>query len=209
MTSEDHRIVVYPDRGKLLGYVLLYLATIVPCVLVGIWWLSDVLQASVPMNPAQAVLAIVNLSVLVILDVLVWLIAPLLAVLLVCTIYRAAIRKPSVIVNAEGIIDHCSLIAGGLGLLRWDEIEALTVYAYNKRIKYMCVMTRDRRVPDNPLVWLFRRSITLTLLEGANLPQWLLSMPVSELAAQIEQHYHATLAANEIGILDWLRASET
>jgi hypothetical protein len=49
---------------------------------------------------------------------------------LVCTIYRILVRKPSIIVDSEGIIDQCSLIAGGLGLIGWDEIKNIALYAY-------------------------------------------------------------------------------
>ena len=49
----------------------------------------------------------------------------LIALLLLFTLYRILVRKPSVIVNSDGIIDGCSLIAGGLGLIRWDDIEVL------------------------------------------------------------------------------------
>ncbi len=49
----------------------------------------------------------------------------LIALLLLFTLYRILVRKPSVIVNSDGIIDGCSLIAGGLGLMRWDDIEVL------------------------------------------------------------------------------------
>ncbi len=38
------------------------------------------------------------------------------------TFIRLMRRSPTLIVNANGIVDHCSSIAGGRGLLRWKEI---------------------------------------------------------------------------------------
>jgi hypothetical protein len=147
--------------------------------------------------------------VILILGVLAGVLALLLTLVLLFTLYRLVVWKPSVTVNADGIIDQCSLIAGGLGLIRWHEIEVIVIFAYNNRLEYIHVGTRDDMRPDNPLVRLFQRSITLTLPKGANLPQWLLSISVSELAAQIQEHYHATLVAKDIGILDFLHTSET
>jgi hypothetical protein len=42
------------------------------------------------------------------------------------------------------------------------------------------------------------------LVDGANLPQWLLSTSVKEIAAAIERRYQATLLGREIVIIDWL-----
>jgi hypothetical protein len=68
-------------------------------------------------------------------------------------------------------------------------------------------MTHEKRAPASPLIRLFRRSITLFLVDGANLPQWLLSTPVKDIATEVERHYQATLLAHEITIIDWLPTS--
>lgn len=125
----------------------------------------------------------------------------LLALVLLFTLYRLLVRKPSVIVNEDGIVDGCSLIAGGMGLIRWDEIEAIVVYTYKKQARYVCVITHDERVLDNPLVRLFRRSISLTLPKGANLPEWLLSISVDELAEEIQRHYDQIMRDHRIATL--------
>jgi hypothetical protein len=130
----------------------------------------------------------------------------LLVVVLVCTIYRILVRKPSVIVDSDGITDDCSLIAGGIGLIRWEEIEIVMVYDYSKRAKFLCVMPRDaaaflRLRQNNPIVRLFRRSITLSLPRGINLPEWLFSGSVDDLVAEIERRYQQALHAHKVSIL--------
>jgi hypothetical protein len=130
----------------------------------------------------------------------------LLAVVLICTIYRVLIRKPSVIVDSDGITDGCSLIAGGIGLIRWDEIEIIMVNIHNRRAKFLCIMPRDaaaflRLRQNNPVVRLFRRSITLSLPRGINLPEWLFSGSVDDLVAEIERRYQQALHEHKVSIL--------
>jgi len=132
--------------------------------------------------------------------------ALLLAVILVCTIYRILIRKPSVIVDSDGITDGCSLIAGGLGLIRWDEIQVIMVNVHNRRAKFLCVMPRDATAflslkQNAPLIRLFRRSITFSLPRGINLPEWLFSGSVDDLVAEIERRYQQALHAHKVSIL--------
>jgi len=45
---------------------------------------------------------------------------------LLAHIYRLAIRKPSLVVGPDGIFDDGTLIWSGVGLLRWNEILAVT-----------------------------------------------------------------------------------
>lgn len=196
-THTPQQIVVYPSRAKLIRYTLTYLVTVAILWPLSIVWLRAVLSPDISVAPS-----------ILILGVLAGVLALLLTLLLIFSVYRLVVRKPSMTVHADGIIDQCSLIAGGLGLIRWHEIEAIVVFAYNKQIVYLHVGTRSDMMPNNPLVRLFQRSITLMLPRGANLPQWLLAMPVREIAAQIQDHYQAILVANDIRILDFLQPSE-
>ena len=208
-TQNPHQIVVYPNRAKLLGYALVYLVA-VDAFLYFCLLLAGVTTSAPPPPPGflSTVLAVIAIVGSILIGVVMLASALVLVVALVCTIYRILVRKPSAIINSDGIIDQCSLVAGGLGLIRWDEIEKIALYAYGKNLKYFCVITHDKRVPASPLTRLFRRSITLFLLDGANLPQWLISVPVAELATGIELHYQETLLAHGIVITDWLTPSD-
>ncbi len=207
-THIPHQIVVYPNHVKLLGYVLTCSLAVAAFLLVCLLLASGTSAPSPQLGGLGTVLAVIDIVGRILIGAVMLASALVLAVVVVCIIYRVLIRKPSAIINSDGIIDQCSLIAGGLGLIRWDEIENIALYAYRKNLKYFCVITHDKRTPASPLIRLFRRSITLFLVDGANLPQWLLSTPVQELAAEIESRYHATLLAHEIGVVDWLPSSD-
>ena len=207
-TQISHQIVVYPNRAKLLGYALVYLVA-VDAFLYFCLLLAGVTTSAPPPPPGflSTVLAVIAIVGSILIGVVMLVSALVLAVALVCTIYRILVRKPSAIINSDGIIDQCSLVAGGRGLIRWDEIENIILYAYSKK-KYFCVTTHDKRAPANSLTRLFRRTITLFLLDGVNLPKWLISVPVTELATEIELHYQETLLAHGIVITDWLTPSD-
>ncbi len=206
-THTRHEIVVYPNHTKLLRYALLYLLAVDAFLLVCLLLASGTSAPPPQLGILGTVLAVIEIVGRILIGVVMLALALVLAAALVCTIYRIIVRKPSVVVNSDGIIDHCSLLAGGLGLIRWDEIENIAVYVYNRNLKYFCVITHEKRAPASPLTRLFRRSITLFLVDGANLPQWLISIPVKELATEIESRYQATLLAHEIGVVDWLPSS--
>jgi hypothetical protein len=53
--------------------------------------------------------------------------APLFGLLLVYACYRLLKPAPSVIINQEGIFDNASIF--GAGLIRWEEIKSMFVYA--------------------------------------------------------------------------------
>jgi len=206
-TDIPHQFVVYPNRVKLLGYALTCSLGTAVSLFVCLLLVSGSRPVNLQLGVLATVLAVIEILGRLLIGAVLLALALVLATVVVCIIYRILIRKPSAIINSDGIIDQCSLIAGGLGLIRWDEIENIALYAYRKNVKYFCVMTQDKRAPASPLIGLFRRSITLFLVDGANLPQWLLSTPVKDIAAEIELHYQATLLAHEITIIDWLPTS--
>ncbi|HEX5548277.1 MAG TPA: STM3941 family protein [Ktedonobacterales bacterium] len=210
-THVRRQIVVYPSRVRLLRYALLYLIGLLGMGLFCYWSVTGEFPQS--NNPRYdwvfALIAIFGVFGRLVVGAFSLALALLLAVILVCTIYRLLVRKPSVIVDSDGITDGCSLIAGGLGLIRWDEIQVIMVdvrTVNNRRAKYLCVMPRDaasflRLRQNNPIVRLFRRSITLSLPRGINLPEWLFSGSVDDLVAEIRRRYQQALHAHKVSIL--------
>lgn len=205
MFGESQRIVVYPDRAKLTGYAILFLMTALLVAILGI----AALRAVGPLNrvtyPTEAIPgAIAGIIALPI--------SILLGVLCLLTLYRVVVRKPSVVVTEDGIFDGCSLVASGVGLLRWEEIEAIWSYEYEAtyahgstiRRHYLAIMPRR---PDlilarrGAIAQLFARSITLTLPARTSLPDWLLSTSVDEICERIRAAYPNTLEVNRIGVL--------
>lgn len=207
-THAGRQIVVYPSRARLLRYTLLYVVAIAAMLLFVYWSVTGNYPRSNNPRYDWVFALIISLGVFgrVVVGAFALALVLLLAVILLCTIYRILIRKPSVTVNSDGINDGCSLIAGGIGLIRWDEIEIVMVYTYNKRTKFLCIMLRDAnaflgRRQSNPVIRLFRRSLTLSLPKGVNLPGWLLPMSVDDLAAEVARRYEQVLHAHKVSIL--------
>lgn len=201
MIHDPQSIIVYPDRARLFGYALVYLVAEALMTLPFLANAKAVFSPYRATHPVETVFAACFGALVAVLMLL-------LALLLVFTLYRILVRKPSIIVNSDGIVDGCSLIAGGKGLIRWDEILAIMLYAYNKRTVYLGVIPRDEQalfLRSSPLARLFQRSITLTLAKGANLPQWLLSKSVNDIAAEIQWQYGAFLTFHTIALLDLLQ----
>jgi hypothetical protein len=99
------RITVYPRRWRLILIALLQTA-----LLTGI----GVAFAFIRVDELQQWLLWGLLGML----------AGLLLAAFLATLTRLAIRCPSLVVGPDGLFDGGSLIASGVGLLRWDEILA-------------------------------------------------------------------------------------
>jgi hypothetical protein len=57
---------------------------------------------------------------------------------LLLTFMRAAMSGPTLIINADRIVDNCSMVATGRGLLRWNETLAVEAFSFstNRFITY-------------------------------------------------------------------------
>lgn len=207
-TRARPHIVVYPSRGRLLRYALLYVVGIFAFGLFLYWSvIGDYPQTNNPRGDwifaLAASLGVVGRIGIGILSLAMGL---LLAVILACTLYRILVRKPSISVDAVGVTDGCSLIAGGVGLIRWDEIQLVMVETHSKRARFLCVMPRDaddflRQRQHNLLIRLFRRSLTISLPRGINLPEWLFSEPAHDVLRETEWRYQQVLHAHNVAIL--------
>ncbi len=202
MVDEGQQMVIYPDRFRLLGYALLYLVFVFVAVGFMAGPMAGLTRAVLPpyslTHPVQAVLGAC-------VDVFVGVLVIMMAVILLFTLYRILIRTPSMIVTKDGIIDHCSLIAGGMGLLRWQEISAIMPLRYGKGQAFLIVIPRDPRTVlarRGRLARLFLRSITLPFPNTISLPQWLLPTTVGQVWVQIRRQYSATLHAYRIRVLN-------
>lgn len=144
MPKERRQIAVYPDRFTLLWYAFLYLLGMGAIALCGYW----VVTGTPPRSGTSlygwviALLGSLGLVGQIVGGGLAIFFMFGLAVVLICTLYRLIIRRPSVIVNSDGITDHCSLIAGGAGFIGWDEIAALWVTVRERHDLYHVTTVR-------------------------------------------------------------------
>lgn len=215
MPKERRQIAVYPDRFTLLWYAFLYLLGMGAIALCGYW----VVTGTSPRSGTSlygwviALLGSLGLVGQIVGGGLAIFFMFGLAVVLICTLYRLIIRRPSVIVNSDGITDHCSLIAGGAGFIGWDEIAALWVTVRERhdlyhvttvrRSHFVVLLHNEQAIVSrlHPLVRRFLPGYTRKLGAGVDMPQWLLSVPVSELVADIQRRYDQTLNAHSVSVL--------
>ncbi|HEU0026803.1 MAG TPA: hypothetical protein VFQ25_06765 [Ktedonobacterales bacterium] len=200
MEGEAQRIVIYPDRARLIRYAALYGVLAPLMAFGGAIFLS---AAFPPYSRAHPVVTILGATFGVIVGAVGLLGSVLVAALFVLTLYRLMARKPSIEVSEEGIFDGCSLIGGGMGLLRWSEIEAIIPAVYRRGMAFVVLYPRDaptvlarRGAPAR----LCLRVLNVTLPGAISLPEWLLSMPVGEVCERICAAYPMTLEANGIGV---------
>lgn len=186
--DDGQRIVVYPQRHRL----------IINCAM-----LVAILAA---IGFASALRGSTDALVL-------WILLGLFACILIygflANLYRLVIRKASLVVGPDGILDDGSLIWSGVGLLRWDEI--LSVTPTTRSSGSVTYHYLDILVSDFPAI---RRRLSLLkrfALRNTNsgmsqllIPQWMLETPIDDLAAQIDQYVetHAPPGWRGIGTAD-------
>ena len=100
-TSAEGRLVVYPSRVKL---VLLALGALV-FIVAGLWLGGVFGDLDLPLG-----LVVITTYIGV----------PFFGLCLVYILYRLVVRKPSLVVSEEGIVDNAS--ATGAGPIGWDEV---------------------------------------------------------------------------------------
>jgi hypothetical protein len=172
--DDGERIIAYPNRRRLL--------------------LSFALQAFLlavsGIGGAFAFISIDNVPILFLLVLCIGILVPFL----ILTLYRLLIRRPTLVVGPDGILDNGSLIATGMGLLRWDEILGVTERAVSSRKvanHYFDIVVADapairRRQPLWKRVAL--RFIMVSSPSAFNISQGMLDIPTNELEAQIRRY---------------------
>jgi len=169
--DDGQRITVYPRRRRLI--------------------LSCVVQAAI-LAGIVCVFAFVRTS-----DPRIWISLGLLVCVLIpvflATLYRLAIRKPSLVVGPDGILDSGTILWSGVGLLRWDEI--LAVYPTMRSSGWVKQHFLDIMVADLPTIRrrlpLLKRVALRSTFSGMSqllVAQMMLETPVDDLAQQVDQY---------------------
>ncbi|HEX9057194.1 MAG TPA: hypothetical protein VF818_06625, partial [Ktedonobacterales bacterium] len=175
--DDGERITVYPSRRKMLPRCAL---TVGVFAIFGGIFVAMIKDYRPTRNAAEMIGPLA-----------VGLLEGMLACALLAMLYRLAIRRPTLVVGPDGIVDHGSLIGTGVGLLRWHEILSVAPYVRSSsRFApwYLNIVVTDaaavrRRQPV--WKWIPVRVIKLSpwsfgIWEG------LLSVPVDDLAGQID-----------------------
>ena len=127
------------------------------------------------------------------------LLACLLLPIFLATLSRLVIRRPSLVIGPNGILDSSSFLWSGVGLIRWDEILAVFPTTRSSgwvKQHFLDIMVTDLSAIRKGLPLLRRFSLlsnTYSRLSQVLIGQSLLETPVDELAEQIS-HYVETHA---------------
>lgn len=179
--DDGERITVYARRGRVLLQVLARVAILALFAACGLWAHADVpelLWQIVIFACVGFLLFFGGISTLLML-------------------IRALMTGPTLVVNADGIVDNCSLTITGRGLLRWDEtlgVEEIAI-STNKLITYhfLDLDVVDRRAINRrqPL-WkrMLARVTSSRQSIGYRIQRALLDRPPAALAAEINRYIH-------------------
>lgn len=178
--DDGQRLVVYPSRWRLLGQCALQMLALGGFAAI---------YAFVPMGNV-----LIRVALLVLLG--------LLAFVLAAGLVRLIRRAPALVVGPDGIRDGGSLIATGMGLLRWNEILGVTVAARTEgwvTRKYLSILVTDvQAIRQRQPVW--KRFALIIIRQPpsmVSISPLLMDRPADELVRQIEQY------AREHAPADW------
>lgn len=170
MEGTDESIVIYPSRGKLA----LFLAGALAFVAVGVWMVA----VSWTEEPEALFLPILGA---------------------VCILFfgygayyllrRLVVREPSLIIGADGLLDHAS--ATGVGFLAWDEIEVIVPYRFQNQ-RFLGIFPLDLEAVLRRQPALKQKAMKMNMALGAapvNIPENILPMRVDALARMIAERY--------------------
>ncbi|HEX2349866.1 MAG TPA: hypothetical protein VHI51_15640, partial [Ktedonobacterales bacterium] len=128
--DDGERIVVYPRRWRLLRLIVGQVVFVVACAL-GVWWAMS--------NAANPIVTI-GLGFFL----------ALIAFILLLNLVRLIIPGPTLIIGPDGVLDRGSQIVTGRGLLRWDELIAVSEYTYKANMlsptnRWLMILLTDAR----------------------------------------------------------------
>lgn len=170
--DDGERIAVYPNRGVLLLYCAaqaLFLA------------IMGAVLAFVPIDNIWIRCGLGFLAVL-------------MGLVFLATLSRVVVRRPTLVVGPDGILDHGSLIATGMGLIRWDEILGVrpnSSSAGGVKQRYLSILVTDApAIRKRQPLWkrIASRTIVSSPLSMFDISQRLLTVPAEDLAEQIKRY---------------------
>jgi hypothetical protein len=180
--DDGERIIVYASRGRVVLRVLTSDAALVLVVAGGLW-----VRTVVPSVFWQLVIA-VCLGLLLCFG----------GVSTLLLLIRTLMTGPTLVVNADGILDNCSMIVTGRGLLRWNETLGVEAYSYSPnaatRYHFLDITVTDplainRRQP------LWKRMLALVASQrqsmGFRISRPLLDRPPTALDTEINRYINS------------------
>lgn len=173
-SGTEQSLVVYPRRWKLAQMALGASAL----VLVGLFivFFSEVIEVRA------------GIIIIIVAYVVAYIGVPFFGVGLIYLLYRLVVRKPALVVSAEGIYDNASALSAGQ--LRWEEIELVCPYSFGSQRMLGITLKEEQAVlaRQNSLKRPLMRVNKHLAGYPINLPQNSLPMTVDELMPDINRY---------------------
>ena len=172
--ANNPQMVIYPSRLKLLKLLLLdTVFGLAAALLLFLWWSGGIRTILAPFFGTLGVLG-----------------ALLVASFL---LYRLIVRRPALVVGAEGILDDASMLSAGF--IRWEEIEEIGVHTFGGQT-FLGVMPKDAEDVLARQSSIKRGLMRANMSLGAppiNVPQSVLPIKAADLAIQLAREYGVRL----------------
>jgi hypothetical protein len=182
LREDGEQIIIYADRVRLLLRALPGLALAMLFLGGGLW------GRSIATGAVQAILILLSFGFMLCLT----------GVLTLLLLIRTGMTSPTLIVNVDGILDNCSMIVAGRGLLRWSEILRVEERVLSPKRGYtqrfLDIYVVDLRAIDRCQPGWQRVLAILAqtqLSRGLRFPRPLLDRPPSTLVTEINRYVHA------------------
>lgn len=195
-------LIEYPNGAKLVALLagqLLFLLLL----FVGSIWLVITQPSTTEPTIEILVSKITGILLLIIL-------VPFVGLACVSIGYRLVVRKPAVTVTDEGLIDGCSFLLGGVGLIRWEDMQAfgLTTHQsspgpvqFKSSAWYVIILLRDEDAffqRRSARVWWLHRLVTILMFSRRIfIPQFMLPWKAEQVWGEMRTRYEAYLQTDQ------------
>jgi hypothetical protein len=190
-------LVVYPSTKKLTVLLIAQCIGIVFFALACIWVVS-----SPPSNTTNVASKGSTDFILIVCTII---LVTVVAVVAAGTSYRLLVPTPAVTITDEGLIDGCSFIFCGVGLVRWQDMQVAYVTRYSNsptavriKFRYLVIGLRNERkffAQQSPAIQRLHRLFTFLMLSHFLLiPQYMLSWTVDGVLGSLQTRYEAQRA---------------
>ncbi len=113
---------------------------------------------------------------------------PFFALCFLYLLFRLVVRKPSVVVSEEGVLDNASAL--GAGMIRWEEIKDVRSRLFGTQ-RMIVIVLRDEQpilARQNPVKRFFMLLNKRLIGYAINIPENTLPLPAEELIREIKRY---------------------
>ncbi len=186
LPDDGQSITVYPKKSELALYIVqLSLSTSINIAFYAWLWSHSQYQTGVIV---RAIFGLICGAILL-----------SIVIRLLFSVARLFSHTPILIVDAAGITDNATFIGAGMGLIPWHEIRQFFIYdrgIYSRgsflqilSMRTLIIVAKNQTlVRQRPLWKRWLHSFNISPSHVVRIPEFLFSMPLEEVRAQIEEY---------------------